>query len=174
MAAFCAACERPIAKGEKFTVIQTEVFHRACVSNSSQSILTRTKIALLRARQAVNDQAHADALRIRIRELEDEVERWKRDRNTQYGIAAHAEEALSMARVQLSRAASDTIVERSRANSAEHLLAEQLQENAILHTEIRNLRTPPKSPTETAPAKPTSDLDDMSIRYSLLELDIPK
>jgi DNA-binding transcriptional LysR family regulator len=73
VAATCAACERPIAKGDKFSVIDTEVFHRACVTNSAQSVLTRTKIALLRARQAVNDQAHADGLRVRIRELEDEL-----------------------------------------------------------------------------------------------------
>jgi hypothetical protein len=68
--AICAACEQPIAKGQKFVLAGTEVFHRTkeCVARIASSRLTRlrqeaTRLARRCHQLEAQDRRHADAIK---------------------------------------------------------------------------------------------------------------
>ena len=168
MAAICAGCRATIAKGAKFRIVQTQVFHEQCVSLIGQSVLAaksaeaaNLRVALAHERSdGAEARVKAQTLerelsyeRERNRTLEREVQTWKKI-SAERSIAL---ESLGSERRRALRERDDAI---ARGNEARQELALQ-----------RAIATPAQSTQAAAPAteKPADDRNATEVRFSLIE-----
>jgi hypothetical protein len=166
MTAQCAACMGGIAKGDKFVLAGTEVFHRGCIANVRESLAMRqqARIAELERLIAQLKPDAFDAARLRTA-----IDDANRDARNVRGERDSIEKELRIARQVI--AIDKREVERVREENErlrtemERLRTERDEAAALLRTqrETENKRS------ETA--KTSEVQDDTRIRFGLLELD---
>lgn len=175
MAAFCAGCLHEITKSgpdSRFVLAGTEVFHKRCAALISQSVLTRTRVALdtLRQRQASAAAAEAKVSRLE-RELADarrDAQRWLDDRNRLHHDLMATQADLDR-RSEAARVASRSFDVVAAARDAAIREADQARRDLVAaRGEIATLRA------QLRPEEPPVNedhVDDAVLRFRLLELD---
>lgn len=173
MAASCAACLLPIAKGDKFVLSGTEVFHGRCTMRvgTTRSIRARLELRVIEVerdlslvRDQLENQRTATASEREI------ARRTERERD---GI----DRELRVARAARDAALRDSTYwqERGRAEKAD---GDRLA--AALRADLARARADLAAAQARRPLEPTEgqqvakeDRDATEIRFSLLELDKP-
>jgi hypothetical protein len=169
MAAICASCERPIAKGEHFVLSGTEVFHGRCANQIGTARSVRLELRAIELRRDLSmarDEANAARREAQTqREIAQTIARERRQ----------ADNDLRKARAVRDDAIRDARLWQARAEDLERQLVTALQAQTRLAAEIAARAQAAAAPT-TAPATPDpakDDRDASEIRFSLIELDKP-
>lgn len=170
MAGTCAACMRPLAKGERFVILETEVLHPRCAREGRPTLLqiTRQICADLEVRHATKQRETQNALLKAQQSLNTEMSA----RALERGWLSSALDARDLEIAKLTD-------ERDAARSSAALYATMASGGESVATRSRQAELIPTSGGESL--SPNSGLphskvvvgDDTEIRMSLLELDGP-
>ncbi len=158
----CASCLRAIdTRGQQFVLAGTEVFHRSCAGNISNSVSVRQKNAILDAkRELIAANSDARQASNRVAEMEDEL------RVAREEIRRSTSELRQMGVTLLSLRDG----QRTEVNRMTEELAGVRRQRDNMAAQIRELqKVEPPTPTTS---EENSDLDDAEKRSRLLELDL--
>lgn len=172
MAATCAACLGPIAKGERFVLSRTEVFHARCVTAIARSMRAKLEQEVIRlghdVSQLADDQRRltetANAASRRADSVSRLLEREREEGAAKFRASERAKDAAIRDR-DISRARADQL--ETERDAARRELAVMRQYGTA--TTPAPAATPAPAPTAVEPAK--DQRDDSEIRFSLLEID---
>jgi hypothetical protein len=191
MAATCAACLQPITKLTGFVISGTEAFHRTCVANIARSVRTRQALEIVELRgELSNVILERDSLendhRVELAKMDHQINRLREDLRAAESRAARAESSTYTVddRIREQRDAAisardQAIRERdaARAEAALHqtiqgrVVPARLETRPVTSADVAAIAGRPISPPPGDPVAPESDLDDLEMRSSLLELD---
>lgn len=157
----CAICQRSIIRQQRFVLAGSEAVHVECARAGGKTINWRLREALEQHRVALRDLARArETDELRMRELESRLEGMSQLRRAlEHSTAKQVEVRAEIERAI--RARDEALIARDAAQ----------RELALHQTLIPNAPIPPRLGAKEGGV--TTDGDDASIRFSLLELDPP-
>lgn len=174
MTGSCAACEVPFAKGERFVLQGTEAFHRRCIPQAQRSVLTRTRLELVREKHRA-DSLHAD--RARIMRINDDLGDTNRKRLADMeGLSERVDEIAAVMKRQTEAMTRqrETIDRLTSTNTTLRAANDVLRgERDALRAQLIQQATAALPQPSDPPATTAKDTrDDTEVRFSLLELDV--
>lgn len=172
MSAVCAACRTPIAKGEKFVLQRTEVFHERCVTRSARSVRAE--------------------LELRLAGLEGDIAQLRYEVESTKATADHNFKVAERIRAERDRLADQLRSRESNLRAVQRQRDRERADREQLERDLRDVRdavermraaqppvapaapvtAPTGSPQVPTPAQEETDSRDATeIRFGLLELD---
>lgn len=171
MAARCAGCLKPIAQAEKFVLLDTEVFHRVCIAQGSQSLVTRLRV---RINTLTGEVANARSLAAEVPRLRQSIDLANADARRIDAERGTLQNALVVARAAKDAALRDSEYWRDRDATTTTNLTRVTAERDRLARELAELRAQlakPEAVVEREDPNTNKELDAIAVRFGLLEFE---